>query len=99
MEKHVNFDGVNMSKQTLVVGEAGTGKTENVVKPLVAELLRLKSKGSPVKVTVVEPQANVSLMVAEMAESLGLGYTHIGEDLTDFENSFKNSDVLSVATG
>src|SRR5690625_1645704 len=99
MKKYVNFDGVNFSEQTLVVGETGTGKTENVVKPMVAELLRLKSKGSPVKVTVVEPQANVSLMVTEMARLLGLEHTHIDEDLTDLENSFKNSDVLSIATG
>ena len=60
MKKYVNFDGVNFSEQTLVVGETGTGKTENVVKPMVAELLRLKSKGSPLKVTVVEPQFNGS---------------------------------------
>lgn len=76
-EKGVKWGGMDPYTHTLVVGPTRCGKTATILKPIIYQLLTLKASGVPLGMSVIEPKGDVAAMVAEMAEEMGLPYTHI----------------------
>lgn len=61
---------------TLVLGPTGAGKTSRVLKPIIWQDLetirRLRERGLPAGLTVIEPKGDLARDAAAMAEELGL---------------------------
>ncbi len=68
----IHWGGDDPFTHTLVVGPTRCGKTSQILKPLIYQILKAKRRGIPVGLSVIEPKGDVARMVKEMAEEMGL---------------------------
>lgn len=70
--KIIEWGGDDPFTHTLVVGPTRCGKTSQILKPLIYQILKAKKRGIPVGLSLIEPKGDVARMVKEMADGMGL---------------------------
>lgn len=83
----------SLEEHTLVLGLERSGKTSGILKPLVYEILTLKTKGMQIGLSVIEPRGDLARLVADMSKEMNITHAHVDMSLG------KNSDVYNPLIG
>lgn len=68
----LRWGGDDPFTHTLVLGPTRSGKTSNILEPLIFQILKAKKQGIPCGLSLIEPKGDVARKVKEMAEEMGL---------------------------
>lgn len=82
----VEWGNDDLFTHLLIIGPTRCGKTSNLLKPMVYQLLKLKKQGVPLGLSVVEPKGDVAMMVREMCEVMEIDMIHIDPTRADTAN-------------
>lgn len=73
----LKWDGKDLFTHMLVIGPTRSGKTSTILKPLIYQLLKLKARGVPLGLSVIEPKGDLAYFTARAAQLVGLPVVHI----------------------
>lgn len=68
----ITWGGDDPFTHALIIGPTRCGKTSKILKPMIYTILLAKKRGEKVGLTIIEPKGDVTRMVKEMAEQMGL---------------------------
>lgn len=77
MGEPILWRGMDLFTHMLIIGPTRCGKTSNLIKPMIYQLMKLKAMGVPLGISVIEPKGDVAQLVADLANEMNLDYTHI----------------------
>ncbi|PTQ51043.1 MAG: conjugation protein, TraG/TraD family, (pXO1-42) [Hydrogenibacillus schlegelii] len=69
--------GKDLFMHMLIIGPPRSGKTSTILKPMIYQLLKLKARGVPLGLSVIEPKGDLAYFTARAARLAGLPVVHI----------------------
>lgn len=85
-EDEINLSDNDLNEGTLIIGKEKSGKTDTIIKPLLLHLLKEKSNGENMSITVIDSGGEINDFVQKVTEKLNLSYRKL--DITNDNESY-----------